>query len=85
VHLHGEVAAGVEKLEEQREGGKRRVAAEQFTAPFPNEPAERRPGERPDRDHALVGPAVDEFPRLGVVVAGGQVAAEVRREPAAAP
>jgi hypothetical protein len=83
--LHGQVTAGVEKLEEQREGRPRRVAAEEFVAPLPHERAERRAGEQPGRDHALVGAAVDEFPRLGVVVAGRQFAAEGRGETATAP
>jgi hypothetical protein len=61
------------------------MPTEQFRAAFPNELSERLPGQRPGGNDALIGAAVDEFPGLGEVVAGGKLAAEGRGEAASAP
>jgi hypothetical protein len=62
VHLHRQVAGGVEELEEEREDGPRRMPTQQFGAPLPHQFAERRSGQRAGRHDALVGAAVNEFP-----------------------
>lgn len=85
MHLHREVAAGVEPFEEQREDGPRGMAAQQFMAPLTHQFAERHTRQRAGGHDALVNAAINEFPRLGEVVAGWQGASEACGKASAAP
>ena len=62
VHLHGEIATGIEKLEEQRKDGAGCMPSQQLRAPLAHQFTERRAGQRAGRHDALVGAAIDEFP-----------------------
>ena len=66
VHLHREVAAGVEKLEQQRERREPRMSSEELTAMTADEIAERPAGKLPGGDDALVAAVrprtIDDFP-----------------------
>ena len=85
MHLHGKVPLRIEKLEEQWERPVPRMPSEQVDGPVADEPAERRAGQRPGGNDALIGAVIDDFPRLGEVVSRRQLTAEHRGEPPAAP
>ena len=83
MHLHGERSLAIEKLEQQRELRLRVMPAEQRRAVLGHKLVQRRAGERPVGDDALVGAVIDNFPTLGVVVAVADRLAELGKAPAA--
>ena len=76
--LHGEIAAGVEELEQERVDAKPGVAAEHPSPLVPHQIAKRAAGERPCRHDALIAVTVDHLPRLGEILTWREFAAEER-------
>lgn len=85
MNLDRENLVGIQKLEKQREHMGMRMIPEKGRCVLANEGAERSAGKQPLCDDTLISPAVDQLPRLGIVIAWREVAAKSRREASAAP
>ena len=67
--LNRERLGGVEELHQERKTRLRMVAAEKFRPALANQFAQRRAGQRPLVDDALVRAVIADFPTLGIIVA----------------
>ena len=78
MHLHGERLLTIEEFEQQRKLRLRIVPAEEGGAVLRYQLVQRRAGERPVGDDALVVAVIDDFPTLRVVIAVADRLAQVR-------
>jgi hypothetical protein len=85
VDLDREIAASVEKLEQERKRRQPRMPAEEGPPIVGHQIAEGATGQRPGGDDTLVVSPVDHFPRLGEIVTRGEFPTEERGEAAAPP
>jgi hypothetical protein len=85
MHLHRENLVGIKKLEKQWKRRWLAAAAKQFSWMVAQQITEALPSQGTVPDHALVIPAINQFPRLGVGASFAQLPAEETLKSAASP